>query len=391
MKRSLPILLGLLAALIAPAACGGSPAPTAAPAAPNTAPNSTATNVPANAVSTPAALTSTPAPGGSLTINGAGATFPYPLYSRWFYEYASVDPSVKFNYQSIGSGGGIAQITARTVDFGASDAILTDEQLAQAKGIQMFPTVAGAIVPTYNLKGDDGNAITASIKFPYTALADIFLGKIKKWNDPALASANPDLKLPAKDIIVVHRSDGSGTTFAFTDYLSRVSPDWKSQVGSSTSVKWPTGLGGKGNEGVSGTVAQNDGAIGYVELAYASQNKLAYGFVQNKAGNYVLPTPEAVQSAMKDFGSDLGKKLALSLANAPGKDSWPISTYTYLLIYMESTDCIKTSHLQNFLTWALTDGTKTATDLQYIPLPGEVSKQVVARIDQMTCNGQPLR
>ncbi len=326
-----------------------------------------------------------PQQGGTLNINGAGATFPYPLYSRWFYDYASVDPTVKFNYQSIGSGGGIAQITAKTVDFGASDAILTDQQLGQAPGLQMFPTVAGAVVPTYNLTGEDGKPITANIKFPYTSLADIFLGKIKKWNDPVLAQANPDVKLPNKDIIVVHRSDGSGTTFAFTDYLSKVSPDWKSQVGNSTSVKWPVGLGGKGNEGVSGTVSQNDGAIGYVELAYALQNKLPYGSVQNKSGAYVMPTTEAVQSAMTDFGSDMGDKLALSLADAPGKNSWPISTYTYLLIYMNQQDCSKEQKLTAFVRWALTTGTKDATELEYIPLPDAVRTQVLSRLDKVTC------
>ncbi|MGE5138867.1 MAG: phosphate ABC transporter substrate-binding protein PstS [Rudaea sp.] len=333
-------------------------------------------------VATPA---SQGAPGGDLTITGAGATFPYPLYSRWFYEYQSVDPSVKFNYQSIGSGGGIAQITAKTVDFGASDAILTDEQLAKAPGLQMFPSVAGAVVPTYNLKDADGKPVTVNLKFPYTSLADIFLGKIKKWNDPVLAQANPDVKLPATDIVVVHRSDGSGTTFAFTDYLSKVSPDWKSQVGNSTSVKWPVGLGGKGNEGVSGTVAQNDGAIGYVELAYALENKLPYGSVQNKAGNYVMPTTAAVQSAMQDFGSKMGEKLAVSIANAPGKDSWPIATYTYLLIYMNQQNCTKSNKLVAFVKWALNDGTKTATDLKYIPLPDAVKSEVLTRLDQIKC------
>lgn len=327
---------------------------------------------------------------GAVVINGAGATFPFPLYSRWFYEYAFIDPTAKFNYQSIGSGGGIAQITAKTVDFGASDAILTDDQFKAAPGIQMLPTVAGAIVPTYNLSGDDNKAITATIKFPYTAVADIFLGKIKKWNDPVLTTANPGLKLPAKDILVVHRSDGSGTTFAFTDYLSKVSPDWKSQVGSASSVKWPTGLGGKGNEGVSGTVAQNDGALGYVELAYATQNKLAYGAVQNKAGEYSTATTESVQSAMADYGTDMGDKLAVSITNAPGKASWPISTYTYLLLYMDQTDCAKAKKVTGFIKWALNDGTKFANELQYVPLPDAVKSQVLAKLGKVTCNGKPM-
>ncbi len=327
---------------------------------------------------------------GSVAINGAGATFPYPLYSRWFYEYAFVDTAAKFNYQSIGSGGGIAQITAKTVDFGASDAILTDDQLKAAPGIQMVPTVAGAIVPSYNLTDDAGKVITATIKFPYTSVADIFLGKIKKWNDPVLTAANPDLKLPAKDILVVHRSDGSGTTFAFTDYLSKVSPDWKTQVGSAASVKWPVGLGGKGNEGVAGTVGQNDGALGYVELAYALQNKLAYGSVQNKAGTYATATTQSVQAAMADFGTDMGDKLALSIANAPGKDSWPISTYTYLLVYLDQTDCVKGAKVVSFVKWALSNGTSFANELLYVPLPDAVKTQVLARLGQVTCNGKPF-
>ncbi len=327
---------------------------------------------------------------GALAINGAGATFPFPLYSRWFYEYAFVDPQVKSNYQSIGSGGGIAQITAKTVDFGASDAILNDDQFKAAPGIQMFPTVAGAVVPTYTLTGADGKPITAQIKLPYTALADIFLGKITKWNDPVLTQANPDLKLPAKDIIVVHRSDGSGTTYVWTDYLSKVSPEWKDKVGNATSVKWPVGLGGKGNEGVAGTVQQNDGAFGYVELAYAVQNKLPYGVVQNKAGEFVTATTESVQAAMADFGTNLGDKLAISLVDAPGKSSYPIAAYTYLLIYMDQTDCVKAQKLVGFIKWALNDGTKFATELQYVPLPEGVKAQVLARLGKITCSGKPL-
>src|SRR5512138_838141 len=225
----------------------------------------------------------------------------------------------------------------------------------------MFPTVAGAVVPTYNLKDSDGKAITAAIKFPQTALADIFLGKITKWNDPVLQQANPDIKLPAKDIIVVHRSDGSGTTFIFTDYLSKVSADWKSKVGNATSVQWPVGLGGKGNEGVYGTVMQNDGAIGYVELAYALQNKAVINEVQNQAQNYVAPSAETTQSAMQDFGSDLGDKLALSIVNGPGANSYPIAGYTYLLLYMDQQDCTKAQKLAEFVKWAYgPDGTKDA-------------------------------
>ncbi|HVZ41216.1 MAG TPA: phosphate ABC transporter substrate-binding protein PstS [Candidatus Kapabacteria bacterium] len=329
-------------------------------------------------------------PGSAAAINGAGATFPYPLYSRWFYEYAYVDQGVKFNYQAIGSGGGIAQITAKTVDFGASDAILTDEQLKAAPGVQMFPTVAGGIVPVYNLTGEDGKPITAALNFPYSALADIYLGKIKKWNDPVLAKANPDVKLPNKDITVVHRSDGSGTTFIFTDYLSKVSPDWKSQVGNATSVKWPLGLGGKGNEGVAGTVQQNDGAIGYVELAYALQNKQAFGAVQNKAGQFVKASPDGIQSAMSDFGSNMGDKLAISIVDGPGNASYPIAGYTYLLLYMDQTDCAKAAKVVAFVKWAYENGSKFASDLQYVPLPDAVKQQVLAKLAKITCQGKPL-
>jgi phosphate transport system substrate-binding protein len=332
-----------------------------------------------------------PAAAGSITINGAGATFPFPLYSKWFYDYAFVDTSAKFNYQSIGSGGGIQQITAKTVDFGASDAILTDDQLKAAPGLQMFPSVAGAEALIVNLKGDDGNPITATLKFPYTSIADIYLGKITKWNDPVLTAANPDVKLPDKDIIVVHRSDGSGTTYIFTDYLSKVSSEWKDKVGNSTSVKWPVGFGGKGNEGVAGTVGQNDGAIGYVELAYAIQNKYTLNQLQNKAGNYVTPSPDSTQAAMNDFGAAMGDKLAISIVDAPGKDSFPIAGYTYLLLYMDQTDCVKAQKLVDFVKWAHSDaGDKDAQALQYVPLPKDVTTQVLAKLGQVTCNGQPL-
>ena len=329
--------------------------------------------------------------GSSITINGAGATFPFPLYSKWFYDYAFVDPSVKFNYQAIGSGGGIKQITAKTVDFGASDAILNADQMTAAPGIQMFPSVAGAEVIAYNLTGSDGKPITGLLKFPGTSLADIFLGKIKKWNDPVLTAANTGVTLPDKDIIVVHRSDGSGTTYIFTDYLSKISPDWQSKVGNATSVQWPVGLGGKGNDGVAGTVAQNDGALGYVELAYALTNKLAYGVPQNKAGQYVDPKdPQAVQSAMADFGNNLGDKLAISIVNGPGQNSYPIAGYTYLLFYMDQQDCAKAAKLVAFYKWAQSDGTKDATSLNYIPLPDVVKQQALTKLGQMTCNGKPL-
>lgn len=381
------IALGLLIAVAAiTSACAGSSQPVNPPA--GNAPVAAPTTAPSGGV-VPAPTTAGQA--GVTTINGAGGTFPYPLYSRWFSEYSKVDPTVRFNYQSIGSGGGIAQITAKTVDFGASDAILNDQQLQAAPGLQMFPTVAGAIVPSYNLSDADGKPITAPIKFPRTAVADIYLGKITKWNDPVLQQANPDMKLPAKDIIVVHRSDGSGTTFIFTDYLSKVSADWKSKVGNSTSVNWPVGLGGKGNEGVTGTVQQNEGSIGYVELAYALQNKVTYGLVENEAGQYVQPTSAAVQAAMADFGTQMGDKLAISIVDGPGKDSWPIAGYTYLLIYMNQTDPAKAQKLVSFLKWAYSgDGTKFATDLQYIPLPDAVKAQVIKKLGEITVNGKGL-
>ncbi len=393
-KLKTAIALSAMLAVIV-SACAPSAAPTSAPvvqtvAVPQTVVVEKTTVVEKVITPTPGPTTAAPQ-FGSITINGAGATFPQPLYSAWFYQYAFVDPSAKFNYQGIGSGGGIAQITAKTVDFGASDAILTDAQLQAAPGLQMFPAVAGAIVPTYNLTGDDGKVITATLKFPATSLADLYLGKIKKWNDPVLAQANPDVKLPAKDILLVHRSDGSGTTFAFTDYLSKISADWKSQVGSATSVKWPVGLGGAQNAGVAGVVAQNDGALGYVELAYALQNKLPYGSVQNKAGNYVTATTPAVQAAMADFGTDMGDKLAISIANAPSATAWPIATYTYLLVYMDQTDCVKGQKIINFIKWAYgTDGTKFATDLLYVPLPDAVKAQVITKLGKVTCNGKPF-
>jgi phosphate transport system substrate-binding protein len=374
-----PFVFILAAFTLILTACGA-PATSAAPA-PTTSGGTVATEVP----STPA-----PAP-GSITITGAGATFPFPLYSRWFYDYAFVDPSVRFNYQSIGSGGGIKQITEKTVDFGASDAILNEEQFTAAPGIQMFPTVAGAEALVVNLKGADGNALTTPIKFPYTAVADIYLGKIKKWNDPVLVKANPDIQLPNQDIVVVHRSDGSGTTFILTDYLSKVSQEWKDKVGNGSSIQWPVGLGGKGNEGVYGTVSQNDGAIGYVELAYAIQNKAVINELQNKSGAFVAPSPETTQSAMADFGMQLGEKLALSIVDGPGANSYPIAGYTYLLLYMDQQDCTKDQKIVEFIKWAYgADGTKDATTLSYVPLPDDVKQQVTDKLDQITCQGAPL-
>jgi phosphate transport system substrate-binding protein len=358
-----------LAAILLAGACGSGASPTA------TTPGATA------------AATPTQPPAGSIAISGAGATFPYPLYSRWFYEYAFIDPSVKFNYQSIGSGGGIKQITAKTVDFGASDAILTADQYTAAPGIQMFPTVAGAEVVAYNIS-ELKDAPALSIDGP--TLANIFLGTIVNWNDAAIAALNPGVTLPNKPIVVVHRSDGSGTTYIFTDYLSNVSADWKANVGNATSVQWPVGLGGKGNEGVAGTLGQTDGSIGYVELAYAATNKLAYAKMVNASGATVEAGIPATQSAMADFGTDLPATLSRSIVNGTGAGSWPISGYTYLLLYMDQTDCAKAAKLVAFAKWALDSGSQFATDLQYAPLPDAVKTKVLARIGEITCNGQPL-
>ncbi len=343
----------------------------------------------AGASPTPGASTGpTPLAPGSIQIAGAGATFPYPLYSQWFYQYAFVDPSVKFNYQSIGSGGGIQQITAKTVDFGASDAILNSDQLAAAPGIQMFPSVAGADVVAYNLSDLPADGPPLVLDGP--TVANIFLGHITNWNDPAIAALNPGVTLPDKPMTVVHRSDGSGTTFIFTDFLSQVSDEWKNSVGNATSVQWPVGLGGKGNEGVSGTLSQNDGSIGYVELAYALSNKLAFASMNNAAGSTVTATLDSTKAAMADFGGDMPATLARSIVNAPGAQSWPIAGYTYLLLYMDESDCAKAQKLVQFVHWAQGDGIQYATALNYVALPDNVKQQVLDRVDQMTCNGQPL-
>src|SRR6516164_1258958 len=295
-----------------------------------------------------------------MMINGAGATFPYPIYSKWFDEYAKVDPSVRFNYQSIGSGGGQKQIMAQTVDFGASDGPMSDENLKKAPGkLLHIPTVAGAVVITYNLEG------APALKFDSETITGIFLGQIKKWNDPKIAATNPGVKLHDKDIVVVHRSDGSGTTFIFTDYLSKISSEWKSKAGTNTSVSWPTGIGGKGNEGVSGQVKQTPGALGYVELIYAVQNKMPYAEVKNAAGEFVKPTLESVTAALAT--AEIPDDFRFSITNSPGPDAYPISGATWLLVYEQQKDAAKGKKLVEFLKWAAKDGEKMATDLQYAP------------------------
>jgi phosphate transport system substrate-binding protein len=311
-----------------------------------------------------------------MMINGAGATFPYPIYSKWFDEYAKVDPSVRFNYQSIGSGGGQKQILAQTVDFGASDGPMSDDNLAKAPGkILHIPTVAGAVVLTYNLSGNP------SLKLDGDTIAGIYLGQIKKWNDPKITALNPGAKLPDQDIVVVHRSDGSGTTFIFTDYLSKVSPEWKQKAGNNTSVNWPAGIGGKGNEGVSGQVKQTPGAIGYVELIYALQNKMPYADIKNAAGQFVKPTIESVTAALAT--ANIPDDFRFSMTNAPGKDAYPIAGATWLLVYEQQKDPAKGKKLVEFLKWALTKGEGMVKELNYAPLPDEVQQRVLKRIDEI--------
>jgi phosphate transport system substrate-binding protein len=305
------------------------------------------------------------------TLNGAGATFPYPIYSKWFSEYHKLHPDIQMNYQSIGSGGGIQQVIAGTVDFGASDGPMTDDQLKSAKTrILHLPTVLGADVPAYNIP-----EVTAELKFTPEALAGIFLGKISKWNDKAITSANPGVNLPDKDIVVIHRSDGSGTTYIWTDYLSKISSDWQSQVGKGASVHWPVGLGGKGNEGVAGMIRQLSGSLGYVELIYAVQNHIAYGTVKNSAGNFVKASLESVTAAAAS-APKMPPDFRVSITNAPGKDAYPISSFTWLLIPEQSKDAAKGKILADFLNWMVTDGQKMTAALSYAPLPeGVVQKE----------------
>jgi phosphate transport system substrate-binding protein len=311
-----------------------------------------------------------------MTINGAGATFPYPIYSKWFDEYAKVDPSVRFNYQSIGSGGGQKQILAETVDFGASDGPMSDDNLAKAPGkLLHIPTVAGADVVAYNLPGDP------ALRFDADAIAGVFLGQIKKWNDPRLTALNPGVKLPDQEIVVVHRSDGSGTTYIWTDYLSKISPEWKQKVGTNTSVNWPTGLGGKGNEGVAGQIKQTPGALGYVELIYAVQNKMPYADVKNASGEFVKASLESITAAMAT--AQIPEDFRFSITNAPGKNAYPVSGATWLLVYEQQKDATKGKKLVEFLKWAETKGEQMAKDLEYAPLPDNLRDRVLKRVDEI--------
>jgi phosphate transport system substrate-binding protein len=312
------------------------------------------------------------------TLNGAGATFPYPMYSKWFSEYHKAHPDIQINYQSIGSGGGIRQVLAGTVDFGASDGPMTDEQLQEAKTkILHVPTVLGADVPAYNIPG-----VTAELKFTPETLAGIFLGKITSWNDKALVSSNPGVSLPNAPIVVIHRSDGSGTTYIWTDYLSKVSTEWQSQVGKGTSVKWPLGLGGKGNEGVAGLIRQMPGSVGYIELIYALQNKIPYGVVRNSAGNLVKASVDSVTAAAASV-KNMPADFRVSITNPPGKDAYPISSFTWLLIPAQSKDPAKGKILADFLNWMVNDGQKMTAELAYAPLPENVASKVKAEIKQV--------
>lgn len=303
------------------------------------------------------------------TINAAGATFPAPIYQKWFGEFHKAHPDIQINYQAIGSGGGIRQLTEGTVDFGASDMPMTDEQLKAVTKFHVlhFPTVLGAIVPTYNVSG-----VSMDLKFSGQTLAGIYLGRIKKWNDAAIKKDNPSVNLPNDDITVVHRSDGSGTSFVFTDYLAKVDPEWKSKVGANTSVNWPVGLGGKGNEGVAGLVKQTPGSIGYVELLYAVQNKMTYGVVKNAAGNFVKADIMSVTDAAAGAAKDMPADFRVSINNAPGKNAYPISTFTWLLIPDKIDNASKKTAIVEFLKWMLTAGQQDCAMLDYAPLPQPV-------------------
>ncbi len=315
---------------------------------------------------------------GQTTLTGAGATFPNPIYQKWFSEYHKIHPDVAINYQSIGSGGGIRQVLAGTVDFGASDMPMTEQQLKEAKTkILNLPTVLGADVPAYNIPG-----VSAELNFTPEALAGIFLGKINRWNDKAITSVNPGVNLPDSQIIIVHRSDGSGTTFIWTDYLSKVSPEWKSQVGANTSVNWPVGMGSKGNEGVAGMIRQLQGSIGYVELIYAVQNNIPYGRVRNSAGTFVKASLESVTAAAAS-APKMPADFRVSITNSPGKDAYPISSFTWLLIPAESKNAANGKVLVDFLNWMVSDGQKFTSALSYAPLPENVAAKEKEAIQQV--------
>jgi len=324
---------------------------------------------------------------GSISLQGAGATFPNPLYQKWLSEYGKLHPNVKMDYQSIGSGGGIKQFKEQTVDFGASDSPMSDADIKSAPGeVVHVPTVLGAVVITYNLE-----VIKQPLHFSPEVLADIFLGKIKKWNDPKIAADNPGVTLPANDLTVVHRSDGSGTSAVFTDYLSKVSPEWKDKVGAGVSPSWPTGIGGKGNEGVTGQVKNTPNTLGYVELAYALKNNLPVAHIKNASGNFIEPTIDTVTAAAAASAATIPDDLRVSITNAAGAQAYPISSYTYILVYKNQKDAAKGKVLVDFLWWGIHDGEGFAKEMQYAPLPADIVKKAEVKINSVTANGATLR
>jgi len=327
--------------------------------------------------------------GEAIRLQGAGATFPNPLYQKWLSEYGKINPKAKIDYLSIGSGGGIQQIQSQTVDFGASDAPMSDEDLKKAPGeILHIPTVLGAVVITYNLQG-----VAEPLRFSPDVIADIFLGKIKKWNDPRIAADNPGVALPATDISVVHRSDGSGTTAVFTDYLAKVSPEWKTKPGAGKSIDWPVGIGGKGNEGVSGQIKQTPNTIGYVELAYAVQTKLPVALVKNKSGNFIAPSLAATTAAAAESLPTTPPDLRVSITDPAGAEAYPISSYTYVLVYKEQKDATKGKALVDFLWWGIHEGQQVTKDPQYpyAALPPQIVEKASAMLNSITSGGKTLR
>lgn len=324
---------------------------------------------------------------GTVSLQGAGASFPSPLYQKWLSEYGNLHPNMRIDYQSIGSGGGIKQLKEQTVDFGASDAPLKDEDMKSFSGeVVHIPTVLGAVVITYNLAG-----LSNSLRFSSDVIVDIYLGKIKKWNDARIAADNPGVTLPANDIVVVHRSDGSGTSAVFTDFLAKISPEWKEKVGAGVAPSWPIGIGGKGNEGVTGQVKNTPNTIGYVELVYAVQNKLPVAHVKNQSGSFIEPTVDAVTAAADAFAASTPDDLRVSITNAPGAQSYPISSYTYILVYKDQKDAAKGKALVDFLWWGIHDGERYAKELQYAPLPADIVKRAEGKIKTITHGGSPLR
>lgn len=323
---------------------------------------------------------------GEIRLQGAGATYPNPLYQKWISEYSKLHQNVRIDYQSIGSGGGQKQIKEQTVDFGASDSFMSDTDLKAAPGLLHIPMVLGAVVITYNLPG-----LSQPLRFSPDVVADIFLGKIKKWDDARIKADNPGINLPAADITVVHRSDGSGTTGVWVDYLSKVSAEWKEKVGAGTSVNWPVGIGGKGNEGVTGQVKQTPNTIGYVELIYALQNNLPVGLIKNKSGNFVPASLDSVTAAAAESLANTPDDLRVSITDSPGANAYPVSSYTYILVYKEQKDATKGKALVDYLWWCIHDGEKFTGDLKYAPLPHEIVKRAEDKINSITAGGKPLR